>query len=87
MGKCYAFKDWSLENGLLCTFQPVGNILNWKQKQKNREVKLKQIGNQICSSLMILGMNNFFSAFCLIFFCTVWKKNTIISMHYFYNKC
>ena len=43
MGKCYAFKDWSLENGLLCTFQPVGNILNWKQKQKNREVKLKQI--------------------------------------------
>ena len=23
-GKCYAFKDWSFENGLLCTFQPVG---------------------------------------------------------------
>ena len=42
MGKCYAFKDWSLENGLLCTFQPVGNILNWKQKQKNREVKSKK---------------------------------------------
>ena len=31
--KCYALKGQSLENGLPCIFQAIGNILNWKQKQ------------------------------------------------------
>ena len=31
--KCYTFKDQSLENGLSCLFQAVGNVLNLQQKQ------------------------------------------------------
>ena len=33
MENCYTLKSQSLENGLSCIFQVIGNILNWKQKQ------------------------------------------------------
>ena len=33
MEKCPTFKGQSLENGLSCTFQAIGNILNCNQKQ------------------------------------------------------
>ena len=33
MEKCYPLKGQSLENGLSCLFQALGNILNLKQKQ------------------------------------------------------
>ena len=32
-GKVFTFKGQSLENGLSCLFQAVGNILNPEQKQ------------------------------------------------------
>ena len=50
MEKCY-----TLENGLYCIFQAIGNILNLKQKQQNINVKVKEtdlLWSQICSSLL-----------------------------------
>ena len=34
MEKCYTIEGQSLENGLSCIFQAIGNSLNWKQKLK-----------------------------------------------------
>ena len=39
MEKYYTFKGPSLENGLSCLFQAIGNILKWRQKQWNIKVK------------------------------------------------
>ena len=53
--KVYTFKDQSLENGLSCIFQGIGNILNLWQKQQNTKIKVKEtelIWSQICSSLL-----------------------------------
>ena len=60
MEKCCIFKDQSLENGLACAFQAIGNILNWKQEQKNTKVKVKEtapIQSQICSSYYNTGFS------------------------------
>ena len=42
MEKCPTFKGQSLENGLSCTFQAIGNILNSKQKQYSTKTKVKE---------------------------------------------
>ena len=42
MGKCYTFENQSLENGVSCKFQALGNVLNSQQKQKNTKVKVKE---------------------------------------------
>lgn len=39
MEKCYSLIGQSLEDGLSCIFQAIGNILNWKQKQQITKVK------------------------------------------------
>ena len=58
-GKVLHLKGQSIENGLFCVFQALGNILNSKQKQWNRKTKVKEtdlIWGQICSSLLQRGL-------------------------------
>ena len=55
MEKGYTFKNQSLENGVSCIFQAIGNIHNSQQKQKNTKAKVKEtelIWSQIRSSLL-----------------------------------
>ena len=57
MEKCYSLIGQSLEDGLSCIFQAIGNILNWKQKQQITKVKVKEtdlLGSQMCSSLLLV---------------------------------
>ena len=54
MEKCYTLKGQSLQNGLSCMFQAIGNILNSKQKQQNTKVRVKEtdpVWSQTCSFL------------------------------------
>ena len=56
MEKCYILKGQSLENGLSCIFQALGNIPDWKQKQQNTKVKVKEtdpMWSPICSTLFL----------------------------------
>ena len=55
MEKCYTLEAQSLENGLFCIIQAIGNILNLYQKQENTKVKVKEtdpIWSKIYSSLL-----------------------------------
>ena len=55
MKKRYTFKGQSLENGLSCLFQAIGNSLHLQQKQQTTKAKVKEtdpIWSQICPSLL-----------------------------------
>lgn len=63
MGKCYTLKGQSLENGLSCIFQALGNILFIKDEAPARLSTGKGtdlIWNQIGSSLLHIS-----SSFCV----------------------
>ena len=61
MGKFYTFKGQSLENGLLCIFRAIGNILLqmyrvimtklWQQRTRVRAKETDPIWSQVCSLL------------------------------------